>query len=522
MATPNKAAKSKQKMEKTLKDSQNNLNSSTDDTTTQKASKENDAIATTVDTISQESCVQEGEDNTMSNNNMPARSNEATIKPYKESATQTSEDQIMLTLNELQGSFKKLDKDLNDPRNGVAVQLAKTQEKVGNLYSDIHGAVDGLKIRMDQVTTKAEDNLKKIQSIEGSQARMAKLLDENKRLVNEMKIMQGLVHKVNQQTHYNADQLLDLTKRGMEQNLLLHGVDDQIEKNFFRNKKDGNKEKEFSTVKECCKYSALHFFKDTMKIEVEVEDIWKAHRTGPPKANKVRPLIVKLAYPAKDLVMENMSTLKGKSNPITGQKYFVSEQIPEGLVEMRKQNNEKLKKLKETNEKKPEHQRDKLAVINNKITANGELLIPDISPPLPSQLFPEAGKQMEIDRLQQELVVTEEHVAKNSTFIALAAKVNNLAKVRDLYIATAQRFSSADHIMAAYALKEKGTLKQGAVDDREYGAAAKIQDLIFDRKARDTVIFVVRKYGGLHMGFERFNAITHVAEQALQILAEST
>lgn len=43
-------------------------------------------------------------------------------------------------------------------------------------------------------------------------------------------------------------------------------------------------------------------------------------------------MIVKLSYAAKDLVMENIAKLKGKSNPNTGQVLFISEQIPEGVT----------------------------------------------------------------------------------------------------------------------------------------------------------------------------------------------
>lgn len=127
---------------------------------------------------------------------------------------------------------------------------------------------------------------------------------------------------------------------------------------------------------------------------------------------------------------------------------------------------------------------------------------------------------MRIDELQNQLLQTEEYTIKNSTFIALAAKVHSIQEVKDLYIATAQRFPSADHIMAAYALKEKGILKSGAVDDKEYGAASKIKNAIFETKTKNTVVFVVRFYGGIHMGFERFGAILHVTKDILRKIAE--
>lgn len=297
-------------------------------------------------------------------NMVSGENNDITEKTLtKAMATQTKEDLTIKAINDLRTELKKLDCKLNDPKNGVLVQLAKTQTKVSEIYTDIHGAVDGLKTQMDKATKKAEENAKKILSMENSQKRMALLLDENKRLADDMRVMQGLVQKVSQQTHHASEQITDITKRGMEQNLILHGVDDQIEKEFFK-KKSRKETSMYTSIKECCKFSALQFFKQEMDVTLDPEDVWKAHRTGAPRVGKVRPLILKLSYAAKDLVMEHLHKLKGKKNPNTEQTYFISEQAPEGYTEVCKQNSEILKSLQQKNEKRPENQRSKITMIN--------------------------------------------------------------------------------------------------------------------------------------------------------------
>lgn len=285
-------------------------------------------------------------------------------------ATQTSEDEILRAIHELAHKYQSLDDTINDPKNGISYQLAKTSATVSSLHSEIFGAVNGLKTQLEKITATANLNAEKIAKMEDSQKRMALLLEENKRIVQDLKIMQGLVQKINQKTESNTHQVLDLTRRGMEQNLILHGVDDTIETS------DGKEGSPMYTPRERSKYAALKFFKEELNIDIEVEDIWKAHRSGPYKKDKVRPLIVKVSYLAKDLIMEHVANLKGRSNPRTKQKYFVGEQIPEGIIEMKKQTAERLKPFKSANDKKPKEDRDTIQVVGEKFWSMEKLKIP--------------------------------------------------------------------------------------------------------------------------------------------------
>lgn len=389
--------------------------------------------------------------------------------------------------------------------------MAKTQEKVQSLYSDIHGAVSGLEVRMKTVTEIANNNVTKISQLEACQGRMASLLDDNKRLVQELQIMQGLVQKVSQQASHNTSQVLDLTARGMEQNLLFHGIDNTLEI------EDAKAETPMYSYRERCKYSVLNFLQETMNINLDPEDIWKAHRTGATKPGKVRPIVTKVSYSAKDLIMEKLSVLKGQKNQKTQQTYFISEQIPDGVSENRKQVASRLKVLKEKNEQKPKEERSHLQVTGGKILVNGEVDTPLITTPQPSHLFLSKEAQDRVDVIQTRMIETETETIKNSEFRALALQVSSLQEVQDAYIAVAQRYPSTDHIMLGYALKEQG-LKHGFCDDREYGAGLRIKNLIFEQKSRDTAVFVLCKYGGVHLGFSRFAAIESVANKAINML----
>lgn len=429
-------------------------------------------------------------------------------------ATQTNDEEILKAIKELADKYSKLEADLHDPKTGISDQLAKTQHKLEGVYSDIHGAVSGLEVRMKKVTEIANANVAKLTQISNAQNKLGSLLDENKRLVQELQVMQGLVQKVSQQTTHNSTQLLDITKRGMEQNIVIYGVDNSIEV------EDPKMEPPRFSFKERCKHSALKFFTEIMRVEIEIEDIWKAHRMGPYKSDKVRPLILKLSYAAKDLVMENLTALKGRKNPKTQQTYFISEQIPEGVVETRKQVSSRLKTLKNTNEKKPKEQRATIQVIGDKILVNGEVDTPEVKTPQPSELFVDVETQAMLDEIQSKMVETTPEVIRNSEFTALALRVSSVQQVQQAYIAAAQRYPSSDHIMMAYALKEGDQLKAGACDDREYGAGSKLRNILFEEKSKNTAVFVLRKYGGVHLGFNRFAVIEKVAKNAINMLKE--
>lgn len=436
-------------------------------------------------------------------------------KDKVDATTQTMEDKILNSLNEMQQKLQKLDDDIHMPRNGISELLAKANEKVTNLHSDIHGQVNGILTRLDSISQTATDNAEKIKKMETAQQRMSILLDENRKLVKELQLMKDLVQKLSQQNQVTSSQMLDLTKRGMEQNLIIHGIDDSLEVN------DAKEKEQRYTFKERCQYSALDFFKNVMNVDIEVADIWKAHCIGPFKQGKVRPMVLKLSYSAKDLVMEHMGELKGKKNSKTQQVYFISEQIPEGVLETRKQTNARAKILRDANDKLPKEEKKKIVVLQDKILIDGELDQIPVLPPQPSQLFPDSTTQSRIDALQEKMVETRPQTARNSEFIGLALKVHSIQQMNEAYVATAQRFPTADHIVAAYVFKEDGKLKHGACDDREYGASIKVKDCIFETASKNTAVFIVRKYGGVHLGYERFKIIQDVAKTALNLLADS-
>lgn len=216
--------------------------------------------------------------------------------------------------------------------------------------------------------------------------------------------------------------------------------------------------------------------------------------------------------------MQHLSKLKDKSNNVTKQKFFISEQVPDGFTESRKQVSAWFKVLTDKNSQKPTGQRSSIQIINNTILVDDKPDLPEITTPQPVDLFLDPTTQREVDQVQRDLVETEPIMSQSSEFIGLVARANSTAKVQKFYTAVMQRYPSVDHAIMAYALKEEFQVKTSCCDDWEFGAGTRLKKLLFETKSKDTVVFVLRKYGGVHLGFNRFAIIEQVAKDALHQL----
>ncbi len=71
--------------------------------------------------------------------------------------------------------------------------------------------------------------------------------------------------------------------------------------------------------------------------------------------------------------------------------------------------------------------------------------------------------------------------------------------------------------MCAYSLKKAaGYLAYGKQDDGEWGGSHRILEVVKDNKVANTVVFVVREFGGQEIGPKRFVHIKECAQKVLK------
>ena len=121
------------------------------------------------------------------------------------------------------------------------------------------------------------------------------------------------------------------------------------------------------------------------------------------------------------------------------------------------------------------------------------------------------------------LVKGAEHIEQGSTFVSYSTRASSIEEVNKAYCKMKIKYTEATHISCAYHLKNpKGPFDQQAIDDKEFGAARKILSVLKERELAEMAVFVVREYGGRHLGKRRFEVIEQVAEKAVQAWFRTT
>lgn len=186
---------------------------------------------------------------------------------------------------------------------------------------------------------------------------------------------------------------------------------------------------------------------------------------------------------------------------------------------MKKQTANTVRKLRKVEESKPVPQRQQVQVMGEKIVVGGEVYKPDVVTPEPFELFPSLEEQKEISKINQRIKEALPTRSRNSAFIGLALEVSSLEEINLAYKAVMQRFPYMDHVMEGYQLKlEDGTRKFGGCDDGEFGGGACISNHLYSLKQENIAVFVVRRYGGIHVGLDRFRKIEQSTFEAAHLL----
>lgn len=386
-----------------------------------------------------------------------------------------SNAEILEGLKELCQLVKKLDNDIHHPKNGVGAKLVQLTLRCDNLYTDIHGAVSGILPTLDTMSENISKNQTNLETVQQHQSKITQMMSDMKKLTHDIEVMKNLFQKHSQKLKSVEKGMLDLTCRGMEQNLVFHGICEI-------DPKEG--------APENCKHTIQQFVAEKLGVEIEVKDIWKAHRSGVKKEDRARVIVTKLAYEAKEAIMSNVTKLKAMKNRHE-QKIFVNEQIPEGITETRKQVQARVKTLKKANENLPVSAQKRIQVLNDKVLVDGQLNNPEVQPPEPADLFMNAVELKMVKALGSKIKEAKPINNKNSNFVGLAVKVHTIEEVNRAYKAVALRYPSVDHIMVAYGLKEQDQIKTGFCDDSEYGGGQRIAQILKQHKVRDTAVFVV-------------------------------
>ena len=112
---------------------------------------------------------------------------------------------------------------------------------------------------------------------------------------------------------------------------------------------------------------------------------------------------------------------------------------------------------------------------------------------------------------------------RGSKFTGYACEVTNENDINSAYLKMKMMHGKATHIMMAYRLT--GCLSvhnQGLADNREHGGGRVILNYMKSNRMTNLALFVVRYYGGVKLGPDRFRLIVDVAKSANEAMINAS
>ena len=314
--------------------------------------------------------------------------------------------------------------------------------------------------------------------------------EENRQLRFELDIAKGLISKQNEEIGILRNRLTTMAGRSMRNNITIGGLPE----------KEGEKPKVL--VKE--------FLKDKMEVVADMKDLKIVHRMGSQhNINNPRIMVAKCTHDLKEKIFKKKSALKDQTNEM-GKGYFISKQIPDEWAEEQRDLREAIKKAKQVNATKEQEgmEKDVIQVKNRILYINKEPQRKLLAVPKPAELFVEKTEQDKIDRMK--FYSSDSKTEEGSYFTAHVVKTQSMTEIRRAYIKVRQMHPSASHIPFSFRFKNV----EGSQDDREIGASSRMLKTMQNNNIINMCVFVVRYYGGKHLGPKRHKIIENVLLEA--------
>lgn len=303
-------------------------------------------------------------------------------------------------------------------------------------------------------------------------------------LREELDIAKGLLFKQSKQITELKRKQVDLISRSMSENIMISGIKGDVKKADT-------------------KAQIYAFLDEHLEIEPEEdEEIPVAHRIGLPISGSHRPIVFRCPASLRKKIFNNVSKLAGKS-------FSINQQYPEQIAEQKREIRQTIKDIKKLEEGKEEQDKSTFLIRNGKLYVNGQLKKKNILPPTPDEIFVNDSERKKMNNIK--FTASTRKSMKQCEFQAFACSVDKLNDVHLAYKKLFRDFPGADHIAAAY--NAEGD--DGYQDDAEFGSGFRLLRVLKEAKLYNTAVFVIRYYGGDHLGIQRFQVMKDLAEEAI-------
>ena len=373
---------------------------------------------------------------------------------------------ILSIINSLCNKVTEIDVSINHDSDGIQTKLVTAQTQNDTNTSDI------ATLKKDLIAANADIG----------------------HVIRENSILKSVLHKHGCNLKSMNDKVAMLTAKSMERNITISGLEGEHNK-------------------ENCKEKVIKFLKEKVEIDVNDNEVLVAHCIGQKRktSDKPRLMIARCTYELKERVFKNVSNLKDKTNN-SGDYFYINKQLPDKIAEQNREIREIIKEQKIKDQSLQPRDRSKIEVIKKVVHIDGQPITKQILPIEVDELFPDHLERDKQDKMK--LSSSDTITESESTFAAYAYKTGQIHEVRRAYRKVRRLHPGAAHVIAAYNLRGN----RGFQDDEEYSAGSKALKLLEQDSPINIAVFIVRTYGGTHIGPKRFDHILEVAKQAIDRL----
>ena len=395
---------------------------------------------------------------------------------------------LMVAINKVNTSFHlKLD-GITSNIAAVEMKFQNENKLIRKDIEDIKTALEdeeqGIQPRLIDAETDISDIWSRIEAIE----------EKNAIMQNEIDILKGTAQVHEKQINSTSSKVVDLTMRSMSNNITISGI-------------------EGDTKEENCKDKFIEFAKNKLQMLIKDEEVIVAHRMGKKIPGKLRIIVVKCKHDLRKRIFGYTKNLKGLTNE-TGMSYYVRPQLPEPIATAVKERQDVIRDIKQTNLNKTEQEKKiEYEVKFGTLYVEGKPRKQHIYAPTVKDIFAvDKATQSKMEKLP--IQIATPIIEKQSVFTGYAVKVNNVTEIKLAYKRVKQLSPDADHLIMAYTIKQY----QGYCDAGEHGAGRRLKNILEDRNATNTAVFVARDFGGITLGHKRFICIEKSARESLNLL----
>lgn len=402
-----------------------------------------------------------------------------------------------LGLQSTQGFAMALSQRLETEVTSQNIEPAEDNDAdLTTILKELAGSVKKLENQINKMEKDRKSTDSKVSAVEVIQqqevVKLRGVIDQLDDHDDRIQALMGVVIRQDQQIQALTNQVQAAQANRCTKNIIINGIPETQGENTI--------------------HEVAHFFKQILKISNHIT-IKHARRMG---RGQYKPMLVKLQnVNDKAAIFQNLDKLK-EINKSKDRPFFVTDHLPEAWAERKRY----FHFLKQQNKKLPVAQQFKAQVRENKMFFNDKEYVPPVSAPTVRQFLSLSAERRRVIR-ELQVIQGDEETAEESIFIGYAAQVFSTKQVEDYYYHVRLLNPEATHVMCAFKLPGIDfTSSQGSIDDGEHaGGRTLLKHLLKDQNV-NRAVYVVRYYGGKHLGPQRFSIIGRVAQSAITKLTE--